>query len=86
MFPMHKAESAFTQDCSPQPCFLVPRFLQQGRTQVGVGLKLFEFICYKNFFTCAKEISCFRILFAYQFVDLMQIPRKALARKIQGTL
>jgi len=39
---------------------------QQGRTQGGVlGLKPpLSLIFYKIFITCAKEIKCFRILFA----------------------
>ena len=38
------------------------------------------------FHTCAKEIKCFRILFACWFVDLLQIPRNEYASKFQGTL
>jgi len=33
-----------------------------------------------------KGIICFRILFAWLFVDLMQIPRNQSACKFQGTL
>ena len=37
----------------------------QGRTQGELGLKHpLRWIFYKNFVTCAKEINCFRILFA----------------------
>ena len=53
----------------------------------GVGVKKpLSLIFYKNVITCAKEINCFRILFACYFVDLMQIPRNKFACKIQGTL
>jgi len=34
-------------------------------TGVRLGLtSLLNLICYKNFTTCAKKITCFRILFA----------------------
>jgi len=45
---------------------------KQGCTQggvFGVETRLLSLIFYKNFFTCAKEISCFRILFACSFVS-----------------
>ena len=60
----------------------------QGRTQEGVGVKKkpLSLIFYKIFITCAKEIKCFRILFACQFVDLMEIPRNKFACKFQGAL
>jgi len=59
----------------------------QGRTQRGVGLKKpLSLIFYKNFITCAKEINCFRILFACQFVDLIQILRNKFACKCLGIL
>jgi len=41
---------------------------------------------YGNFITCAKDINCFRILFACWFVDLMQIPRNEISCRFQGTL
>jgi len=46
----------------------------QGRTQGGVVVGVnppFSLIFYKKFITCAKEINCFRILFACKFVDFM---------------
>ena len=59
----------------------------QGRTQGGLEVHLpLSFTCNKKFITCAREINCFRILFACQFVDLMQIPRNEFACKFQGTL
>ena len=47
---------------------------QQGRMQGGGGAKTptLSLIFYKNFITCAKEITCFRILLACQFVGLLQ--------------
>jgi len=42
--------------------------IQQGRTQGVRGVELnpptLSLIFYENFITCAKEIICFRILFA----------------------
>jgi len=32
--------------------------------EIGVEILPLNLICYKNFITCAKEINCFRILFA----------------------
>jgi len=58
----------------------------QGRTQgrvLGLNPSL-NLIYYENFVTCAKETNCFRILFAFQFVDLMQMPRNVFACKFQG--
>jgi len=61
---------------------------KQGRTQEGVGVKVprLSLIFYKIFITCSKEIKCFRMLFACEFVDLMQITRNKFACKFQGTL
>ena len=53
----------------------------------GVGVTPpFSLIFYEKFITCAKEINCFRILFACWFVDVMQISRNEFACKFPGTL
>jgi len=64
-------------------CLCIP-----SRTQGGVGVKKkpLSLIFYKNFITCAKDINCFRTLFACYFVDLMQTPPNKLAYKFQVTL
>jgi len=52
----------------------------QGRTQGGVGVKTpLELDILQKLYYLRKEIKCFRILFACQFVDLMQIPRNKFA-------
>jgi len=44
---------------------LIFMFPNQGRTQGGLGLNPpLNLIFHKNFITGAKEINCFRILFA----------------------
>jgi len=53
----------------------------------GLGLNLpLSLTFYKNFITCAKEMNCFRILFACKYVDLMKIQRNEFACKFPGTL
>ena len=52
---------------------LYPKPLSAKGVRKGVGVNPhFSLIYYKNFITCEKEINCFRILFACQFVNLMQ--------------
>jgi len=54
---------------STQQCFISPQSFVQFkgvRKRGGFGVKnpTFSLIFYEKFITCAKEINCFRILFA----------------------
>ena len=49
----------------------------------GWGYPPLSLIFYENFITCAKQINCFRKVFACLFVDVMQIPRNEFACKFQ---
>ena len=70
-------------------CICKTSLLHRPRAYARGGLGLtppLDLDILQNFITCAKEINCFRILFACSFVDLMQIPRNKFACKFQRTL
>ena len=69
--------------CSLAPSFVTAKGVRKGGWGYPPPLSL---IFYEKHYYLRKEDYCFRILFACQFVGLMQIPRNEFAGRFQGTL